>query len=79
MEFLENPKRFIEIGARNPKGVLLWTSGHRQDVIAKAVAGEQASNPVISAPICGVVCGRRRFPGSRSFRPGQKVAPSMFS
>ena len=41
VEFLKNPKRFIEIGARIPKGVLLiGPPGTGKTLIAKAVAGE---------------------------------------
>ncbi|SMC90673.1 ATP-dependent zinc metalloprotease FtsH [Papillibacter cinnamivorans] len=41
VEFLKNPKRFIDIGARIPKGVLLvGPPGTGKTLIAKAVAGE---------------------------------------
>lgn len=41
IEFLKNPKRFIDIGARIPKGVLLvGPPGTGKTLIAKAVAGE---------------------------------------
>jgi cell division protease FtsH len=29
VEFMRDPKRFNDIGARIPKGVCWWASGHR--------------------------------------------------
>ena len=48
VEFLKNPQKFVQIGARIPKGVLLvGTPGTGKTLIARAVAGE-AGVPFLS-------------------------------
>ena len=48
VEFLKNPQKFVQIGARIPKGVLLvGPPGTGKTLIARAVAGE-AGVPVLS-------------------------------
>ena len=59
VEFLKNPRRFSDLGARIPKGVLLVGPGNGNPFAKRA--GE-ANVPFFSypAPTCRDVCKRRR-------------------
>lgn len=80
VDFLKNPKKFLEIGAKIPKGVLLMGSpGTGKTMLAKAVSGE-AGVPFfhISASefiemFVGVGASRTRD----LFRLAKKAAPSI--
>ena len=80
VDFLKNPKKFIEIGARIPKGVLLMGApGTGKTVLARAVAGE-AGVPFFSISgsefvemFVGVGASRVRD----LFRMAKKAAPAI--
>jgi cell division protease FtsH len=80
VDFLKNPKRFIEIGARIPKGVLLvGPPGTGKTYLAKAVAGEAGvqflsiSGSDFVELYVGVGASRVRD----LFEQAKKVAPSI--
>jgi len=80
VDFLKNPKKFIQIGARIPKGVLLMGSaGTGKTLLARAVAGE-AGVPFFSISgsefvemFVGVGASRVRD----LFREAKKEAPAI--
>ena len=80
VDFLKNPKKFIQIGARIPKGVLLMgAAGTGKTLLARAVAGE-ASVPFFSISgsefvemFVGVGASRVRD----TFQIAKKAAPSI--
>ncbi len=80
IDFLKNPRKFIEIGARIPKGVLLvGPPGTGKTLIAKAVAGEAGvqflsiSGSDFVELYVGVGASRVRD----LFEQAKKVAPSI--
>ena len=80
VDFLKNPKKFIQIGARIPKGVLLMGApGTGKTLLARAVAGE-AGVPSFTIPgsevvemVGGVGASRVR----ELFLAANKAAPSI--
>lgn len=80
VDFLKNPKKFLEIGARIPRGILLMGApGTGKTLVARAVAG-QSSVPFfyISASefvemFVGVGASRTRD----AFQTAKKAAPSI--
>ncbi len=80
VEFLSNPKRFAEMGAKIPKGVLLMGSpGTGKTLLAKAVAGEanvpflHMSGSEFVEMFVGVGASRVRD----LFKKAKKSAPSI--
>ena len=77
-EFLENPKKFQALGARIPKGVLLFgPPGTGKTLLARAVAGE-AGVPFFSisgSDFVEMFVGVGAIPGARPVRAGQAVEP----
>ena len=80
VDFLKNPKKFIQIGARIPKGVLLMgAAGTGKTLLARAVAGE-AGVPFFSISgsefvemFVGVGASRVRD----TFQVAKKAAPAI--
>jgi len=80
VDFLKNPKKFLDIGARIPKGILLMgASGTGKTLLARAVAGE-AQVPFFSISgsefvemFVGVGASRVRD----LFKMAKKAAPSI--
>ena len=80
VDFLKNPKKFLEIGARIPKGVILMgPPGSGKTLLARAIAGE-AKVPFFSISgsefvemFVGVGASRTRD----LFRIAKKAAPSI--
>lgn len=80
VEFLKNPKKFLDIGARIPKGVLLMGApGTGKTLLARAVAGEAGvpffhiSGSEFVELFVGVGASRVRS----LFREAKKAAPSI--
>ena len=77
-EFLENPKKFQQLGARIPKGVLLFgPPGTGKTLLARAVAGE-AGVPFFSisgSDFVEMFVGVGRIQGARPLRAGQAEQP----
>src|SRR3954452_21998123 len=78
VDFLRNPKRFTELGAKVPKGILLHgPPGTGKTLLAKAVAGESgaqffsqsASSFVEMFAGLGAARIRRLFAEARKLRP----------
>lgn len=80
VDFLKNPKKYLQMGARTPKGVLLiGPSGTGKTLLAKAIAGE-ANVPFFSMAgsefmemLVGVGASRTRD----LFSTAKKAAPSI--
>ncbi|MEK7480762.1 MAG: ATP-dependent zinc metalloprotease FtsH, partial [Patescibacteria group bacterium] len=80
VDFLKNPKKFLDIGARIPRGVLLiGAPGAGKTLLAKAVAGEavvpffQISASEFVEMFVGVGAARTRD----LFKMAKKAAPSI--
>jgi cell division protease FtsH len=80
VDFLKNPKKFLEIGAKIPKGVLLMGApGTGKTLLAKAVAGESSvpffhmSASEFIEMFVGVGASRVRD----TFRVAKKAAPAI--
>ena len=75
MEFLKNPKKFVKMGARIPKGVLLiGPPGTGKTLLARAVAGE-AGVPFLTisgSDFVEMYVGVGASRCARPFRAGEK-------
>ena len=77
-EFLENPKKFQALGARIPKGVLLYgPAGHRQDAARprRRRRGRRAVLLDLGLRLRRDVRRRRRLARARPLRAGQAERP----
>lgn len=55
VDFLQNPKKYMALGARAPRGVLLFgPPGTGKTLLARAIAGEVASNSGVLCPVVSV-------------------------
>ena len=77
IDFLHNPGKYTEIGAKLPKGALLvGPPGTGKTLLAKAVAGE--ANVLLlhlRLGLCGDVRGRGGLPGPGPVQRGQQGGP----
>jgi cell division protease FtsH len=80
VDFLKNPKKYIKVGARTPKGVLLvGPSGTGKTLLARAVAGEanvqflSIAGSEFMEMLVGVGASRARD----LFQTAKKLAPSI--
>src|SRR3989338_1283951 len=80
VDFLKNPKKFLDIGAKIPKGVLLiGVPGSGKTLLARAVAGE-AGGPFFhmsGSEFIEMFVGVRAARGRDTFRLAKKAAPSI--